>query len=254
MNWPRALALGAVQGLTEFLPVSSTAHLNLVARLLGWKSPGMVLDTSLHLGTLLATLAWLVEEESHEPILSLPLIAKVAVATLPAGLAGLLLEDWIERHLRRPEITSGMLILGAGLLWWAENEARQDQELSDLSLGGSWLIGCAQMLALIPGVSRSGATMTAGLASGLNRSDAVRFSYLLSVPVIAASGLFKLRSLKHHPAPRALAGPLLLGGLSAALFGFATLEALLHYVRRGSLKPFVLHRILLGLLILQKKH
>ncbi|PKL76644.1 MAG: undecaprenyl-diphosphatase [Candidatus Melainabacteria bacterium HGW-Melainabacteria-1] len=244
----RAIVLGAVQGLTEFLPVSSTAHLNLAQRLLGWQSPGMVLDTSLHLGTLLATGAWLVDQEQQQPILSLPLLAKVALATLPAGLAGLLLEGWIERHLRRPELTASMLILGAGLLWLAERQGRHSSSLAELSWSQAVGIGLAQALALIPGLSRSGATMSAGLAAGLQRPDAVRFSYLLSVPVVAASGLFKLKDLARHP--HSLIGPLLWGGLSAAVFGFVTLEWLLQHVRHHSLKPFVLHRLLLGGLIL----
>jgi undecaprenyl-diphosphatase len=250
MKWHQTITLGALQGLSEFLPVSSTAHLNLAVRALGWRSPGMLLDTSLHLGTLVSTAGWLLEEESHHPLLSLPLLAKVAVATLPAGLAGLLLERWIEQHLRRSEITAAMLILGAGLLWLAEREGRRSTPIDKLSWGQAIGIGLAQMLALVPGVSRSGATMTAGLFAGLTRPDAVRFSYLLSVPVVAASGLFKLRDLVKHPAPRALAGPLLAGGLTAALLGFASLEWLLHYVRHHSLKPFVLHRLILGALIL----
>jgi undecaprenyl-diphosphatase len=271
MKMFQALALGAIQGLTEFLPISSTAHLNLVQGLLGWQSPGMVLDTSLHLGTLAATGAWLLESEWHEPMLSLPLLAKVALATLPAGLAGLLLEGWIDRHLRGPRITSAMLIMGAGLLWLAEEQVYrrggQALELSQLGWRQASLIGFAQMLALIPGFSRSGATMTAGLMSGLKRADAVRFSYLLSVPVVAASGLFKLKDLlgqrqgeqrlggqdqeeqwqgKQKLGGSSLKGALLAGGISAAVVGFVTLEAVLKQVQQHSLKPFALYRLGLG--------
>lgn len=247
MKWPQALVLGAVQGLTEFLPVSSTAHLNLVRRLLGWPSPGLVLDTSLHLGTLAATLLWLADAERREPLLTLPLLAKVAVATLPAGLAGLLLEGWIERHLRSPKITAAMLLLGAGLLWLAEARPTQDTPLEALGFRQAGVIGLAQMLALIPGFSRSGATMSAGLLAGLERPAAVRFSYLLSVPVVTASGLFKLRHLARESGSE-LATGLLIGGLSAAATGFASLEWMLGHVGRQSLRPFALQRIGVGLL------
>ncbi len=245
----QALVLGAVQGLTEFLPVSSTAHINLTARILGWRSPGVVLDTSLHLGTLVATLAWLLEEEVHEPLLTLPLVVKVSLATLPAGLAGLFLENWIDQRLRSPNVTSMMLIVGAGLLWLAEKQARQTLTLSKLDLSRAMLIGMAQMLALIPGLSRSGATMSAGLLVGLTRKDAVRFSYLLGAPIVAASGLFKLRSILKHEDGRELLHSLLIGGLTAAVTGFMSLEWMLGYVRKHSLVPFAIHRMVTGLLI-----
>lgn len=245
----QALVLGAVQGLTEFMPVSSTAHLNLAARVFGWKSPGMVLDTSLHLGTLLATLAWLIDEERHEPLLTLPLVTKVALATLPAGLAGLFLERWIEERLRSPQVTSMMLIAGAGLLWLAEKAAPQTLSLNQLDTRRAILIGTAQMLALIPGLSRSGATMSAGLFIGLTRKDAVRFSYLLGVPIVAASGLFKLRKILGREESRELIQGLLIGGLTAAVTGFMSLEWMLGYVRKHSLLPFAIHRVVTGLLI-----
>lgn len=251
MKFPQTFVLGAVQGLTEFLPVSSTAHLNLVRRLLGWESPGMVLETSLHLGTLAATLAWLIDEETREPLLSLPLAAKVGLATLPAGLAGLFLEKWIESRLRGPRLTAGMLMLGAGLLCLAEAQGTQDTGLSELSYGQAWLIGLAQMLALVPGFSRSGATMSAGLLAGLSRRAAVRFSYLLSVPVVAASGLFKLKDLAGAKGADARLGEsLLVGGLTAAGLGWLTLAWMLRHVERRSLLPFALQRGLTALALL----
>lgn len=247
MKWYQSALLGAVQGLTEFLPVSSTAHLNLVRQKLHWPSPGMVLDTTLHLGTLLATLAWMWQEEQSEPLLDLPLVAKVCVATLPAGLAGLFLEKWIERHLRSPHITSAMLIAGGGLLWFSEQQAKAQSDLKQMSYQQAFGIGLAQMLALIPGLSRSGITMTAGLISGLKRPDAVRFSFLMSIPIVAASGLFKLKDIKDHEQMTELLKALLSGGFTAAVFGFVSLEWFLSYVKASSLKPFAAYRILLGL-------
>lgn len=245
-KWQSAL-LGVVQGVTEFLPVSSTAHLHLVQRAMGWPQSNLVFDTSLHLGTLLATLAWMVQEERQQPLLHFPLVARLAVATLPAGLAGLFLERWIERHLRSPELTQAMIFLGGALLWLAEARAREDRSLEQLSWPATLAIGFAQMLALVPGFSRSGATITAARWVGLTRPDALRFSFLLGVPVIGASGLFKLRSLLRQEQREALAGVLLSGGLTAALSGLGVLLWLMEYVRHHSLKSVALYRMCLAL-------
>lgn len=242
--WQAAL-LGSVQGLTEFLPVSSTAHLNLVARLFKWQSPGMVLDTSLHLGTLGATLFWLWQEEQQQGILNLPLLAKLVVATVPAGLAGILLERWIETHLRSAELTAVMLMLGGVLFWLAENQASKSKELEDITYADALWIGIAQMMALMPGLSRSGMTTAVGLIRGLKRHSSLRFSFLLSIPVVAGSGLFKLKDLRGIERSDLLQ-LLLTGGLSAAVTGYACLEWMLNHFHRRSLKGFTVYRILLG--------
>lgn len=246
--WQASL-LGIVQGLTEFLPVSSTAHLNLVNRLCQWSSPGLVLDTSLHLGTLLATLVWSSQEHIQGHLLSFALLAKVAVATLPAGLAGLALDSYIEAHWRSPEVTAAMLMLGGALLWSIEKQALQSRDLDDLSWPDALWIGLAQALALIPGLSRSGMTMTAGLWRGLKRPDALRFSFLQSIPIVAASGFYKLWQLRRSQT-QIETRPLLIGSGTAALSGYLCLEGMLHLFRQRSLKGFALYRLLLGAALL----
>lgn len=261
-SW-QAGVLGVVQGLTEFLPVSSTAHLNLFNRALRWNSPGLVLDTSLHLGTLLATLVWAGQEqwqhlhpatsaETHQPneidLLNFTLLAKVAVATLPAGLAGLFLDQLMEKHWRSPAVTAAMLMLGGGLLWWIEHNALQARDLEQISWSDALWIGLAQALALLPGLSRSGITLTAGLWCGLKRPAALRFSFLQSIPIVAASGAYKLRQLLKGQELELQ--PLLVGAGSAAVSGYLCLEGMLHYFRTRSLKGFALYRLLLGAALL----
>lgn len=242
MKFWQATVLGAVQGLTEFLPVSSSAHLQLTSRLLKIEHPGLVLETSLHLGTLAATLLWL-REQSHE-VLKLPLLTRVALGTLPAGLAGFVLEHWIETHLRSPQFTALLLVLGGTALGWTETHSRQNKTMQHLSLSDALWIGLSQMLALMPGLSRSGMTTMAGLLRGLTRRDALRFSFLLSLPVVAGSGLFKLKDLAHYP--QKLWPYLLTGGLTAAVSGYACLEWMLDYFERHSLKGLALYRLVLG--------
>jgi len=240
--WKSAL-LGVVQGLTEFLPISSTAHLQLASRALKLSSPGIVLETSLHLGTLLATGLWLGQQEREAHFLNFALLAKVALATLPAALAGFLLENWIQRYLRGPQVTGLMLILGGLGLGWAEQRGSQHKDLSQLSYADAGYVGCAQMLALVPGLSRSGMTLAAGLWRGLSQKESLRLSFLLSVPVIAGSGLLKLKQLGRQ---RQVLQTLLAGGLSAALTGYVCLDALFHALQGGSLRGFVWYRGLLG--------
>ena len=246
--WQAGL-LGIVQGLTEFLPVSSTAHLNLVNRLCRWNSPGLVLDTSLHLGTLLATLAWSTQAQAQEHLLTFALLAKVAVATLPAGLAGLALDSYIDAHWRSPQVSAAMLMLGGALLWSIEQQAIQARDLADLSWSDALWIGCAQALALVPGLSRSGMTLSAGLWRGLDRPAALRFSFLQSIPIVAASGAYKLWQVHRQRTPLDTR-PLLIGSGTAAISGYLCLEGMLHIFRQRSLKGFALYRLLLGAALL----
>ncbi len=250
--WQASL-LGIVQGLTEFLPVSSTAHLNLINRICHWHRPGLVLDTSLHLGTLLATLVWTSQEQIQGDLLHFALVAKVAVATLPAGLAGLALDSYIDAHWRSPQVTAAMLMLGGALLWWVEQQALQARELDDLSWADALWIGLAQALALVPGLSRSGMTVGAGLARGFKRPAALRFSFLQSIPIVAASGGYKLWQW-HRSRNPVEAAPLLIGSGTAALSGYLCLEGMLHLFRQRSLKGFALYRLLLGTALLFFNH
>lgn len=245
----KAAVLGLVQGLTEFLPVSSTAHIHLAARLLRLESPGMVLDTSLHLGTLLATLAWLgTELPADYTLLQLPMLSKVALATLPAGLAGLLLHNWIEHRLRGPRLSALMLMLGGGFLGLAARCASSAvaRPLSALSYRAALGLGLAQMLALVPGLSRSGMTLAAGLLTGLSHRDSLRFSFLMSLPVVAGSGLLKLKTLRQELHTPALWQTLVVGSASAALSGYLVLDKSLQRLQSHTTEVLSLYRIFLG--------
>lgn len=247
-HW-QAAVLGSVQGITEFLPVSSTAHIHLVSRLFRWQSPGLVLDTSLHLGTLAATLVWAGREQYQRRIVNLPLVTRLAVSTLPAALAGFFLEKWIESRLRQPWISALMLMLGGALFWGVEKhyDEHRASSLAQLSAAQALGIGLAQMLALIPGLSRSGMTLAGGLALGLKREDALRYSFLLSLPVVAGSGLFKLRELARRPHLKSL---LLTGGTCAALSGYLCLQGLFSFFQSGALRSFGVYRMALGAYVL----
>lgn len=249
----QAAVLGVVQGLTEFLPVSSSAHLALFPWILGWKDPGLAFDVALHWGTLLALVvyfgrdywaiatgvlraardrAW--NDEAR-------LAAKLAVATVPAAVAGVLIEDIAESQLRSPWVIAFQLAAVGILLWVLDRRARTGPGDRIPGWGGTLLVGAAQALALVPGTSRSGITMAAGLLVGLPRASAARFSFLLSGPIIFGAGLLELRHIGGAPA-----GPLAVGIVTSALAGGAAIAFLLRYLARGSFAPFALYRIVLA--------
>lgn len=259
--WLMAVLLGVVQGLTEFLPISSSAHLVLVPELGGAQYWGKGFDVALHFGTLLAVLGYFREDLRELGRAGLALLREgtsgsdplrrtalyLLVGTLPAGVAGVLFEDVIEARFNAVGSIAAMLVVFALLLGWADRTGRRRRELSSLHLGEVLAIGMAQALALMPGVSRSGITMTAGLFLGLTREQAARFSFLLSIPVIAGAALFKARLLvTDASAAAALAEPVLLGMVSAGLTGFFCIHYLLRYLRSGSFFPFVVYRLALG--------
>jgi undecaprenyl-diphosphatase len=252
----QALLLAVVQGLTEFLPVSSSAHLILPAQLLGWPDQGLAFDVAVHLGSLLAVLwyfredLWLLLQGGTRALLAAEMnreaqmLLWLAVATLPAGLAGLLLDDWVEANLRSVVVIAGATALFGILLGLADRR----RGTATLSLRSAWLIGCAQMLALVPGTSRSGITITAALFLGLDRQGAARFSFLLSIPIIAAAAGFK--GLQLLSSETAVNWGLLLG--SAALSGLTAWLCIgwfLALVDRIGMLPFVLYRCALALVL-----
>jgi undecaprenyl-diphosphatase len=268
MTLLQAIVLGAVQGLTEFVPVSSSAHLILVPWLFSWPAPGLAFDVALHLGTLLAVLAYfwrdllamlaaglrsLATRRLDDPQARLAWV--IALGTIPAVIAGALFDDALEAFFHDPNGGPGTLpillialLLGAlGLvLWLAERLARHVRGLDSIGWRDGLLIGLAQALALLPGVSRSGSTLTAGLALGLRRDDAARFSFLLSVPIIIGAGAKKLFDV-------AQAGgfeqePLLFaaGVLTAAVVGYLSIHFLLRFLRRDSADVFAYYRWVLA--------
>lgn len=249
-----AMLLGAVQGLTEFLPVSSTAHLAILPQLAGWNHPllnSQAFDVALHLGTL-GALLWVYGGTWAGILADLARPASAAgrfgwglvLATLPALAAGALLEHAVDRHLRGPLSVSLWMALGALALHAADRRTRGARKGTSLSLRDALVIGLAQAVAILPGFSRSGATMTAGLLLGLSRAEAARYSFLLSAPVISAACVWEARHFT------ALApgetGPVVAGIAVAAATGAVAIRWLLGAIARMSFRPFVLYRLVLA--------
>jgi undecaprenyl-diphosphatase len=259
----QAVVLAIVQGLTEFLPISSTAHLALFPWLLGWKDPGLTFDIALHAGTLVAVLVyfwryWLEmaglvvgRNWGGNPGLGLDrrLLWFLVAATIPAGVAGLLFEHAAEEQLRSPLIIGTALVVVGLLMWAGEHLGRQRQTLHHVTLLDSLLVGVAQALAVIPGVSRSGITMTAGMFRGMKRETAARFSFLLSTPIIAGAALKKGFDIRHEGIAMEMLLPFLAGVLVAAVVGYLVIAVLIRYLERGTFKIFVVYRVALGVLV-----
>ncbi len=247
-NILHSLVLGVVQGLTEFLPISSSAHLILVPRFLGWPDQGLPFDVALHLGTLGGVLAYFWRDLWD--MLRLPDQRKTIIfliaGTIPAALAGLFLEHQIETAFRSPLLIAGTVMIFGCALAAADYLGKGNKTLKDINLKSAIGIGLAQSLALVPGVSRSGVTITTALALGFARQDAARFSFLLSIPVIAGAGALKAKAIFHSPDHAAIAA----GFVAAAASGFFAIWFLIRYVQTRRYTPFVVYRILLGLFIL----
>jgi undecaprenyl-diphosphatase len=257
-----ALVLGVVQGVTEFLPISSTAHLRIVPALAGWDDPGAAFTAVLQLGTLVAVVGYflpellrmlratiaVVSDRSRPAEPPARMLGYIFLGTVPVGVAGLVFKHAIEGSLRSLWVISIALIVVALALAFVERSARHSRDYDDIRLRDAMIIGCAQALALVPGVSRSGITLVAALAIGLRRDAAARFSFLLGVPAIAAAGIFELKPLlKAHDTNVAA---LLVGLLAAAGAGYISIAWLLRFLRARTTMPFVVYRIALGALLL----
>ncbi|PID61805.1 MAG: undecaprenyl-diphosphatase [Gammaproteobacteria bacterium] len=261
MDTIQTIWLALVQGLTEFLPISSSAHLILVPSLLGWPDQGLAFDVAVHLGTLIAVvayfrkeivtlfLAWLGSITRRDMTPEARLAWGVIVGTIPAGLVGLALKDQIETYLRSPLVIAATTIIFGLLLWYADRRARMQRGELSMSWQDFLVVGSAQALALIPGTSRSGITITAGLLIGLTREAAARYSFLLSIPIIVLSGLGVTSDLVSSDAPVAL-GTLLLGTMVAMVSAFACIHYFLAFINRIGMVPFVIYRLLLGVVLL----
>lgn len=265
MSLTEILVLSIVQGLTEFLPVSSAAHLILVPIVTGWDDQGLAFDLAIHLGSLIAVVLyfrqalWRIARDWLRALISRRQTADsrlgwaVLFGTIPVGLAGLLMKDLVETTLRTPAIGAlamGAALIGFGLLlgWadWRQHGQRSEYELRWIDV---WAIGCAQALALIPGTSRSGVTITAALFLGLSREAAARFSFLLSIPVIVlAGGLQTLHLIRS--AESVAWGAMGLGVVLSALSAYLCIHYFLLFIKRIGMQPFVLYRVLLGALLL----
>lgn len=252
----QAVILGLVQGLGEFLPVSSSAHLVLVPWLFGWRDYGLTFDVALHLGTLVAVLIYFWKDWMRLISGAIKgsgnsegrLFWYLVLACVPGAVFGFLLEHKAETSFRSPVLVALMLIIMGVFLLWAD--ARGAKRVSMNRMGGwrSLVIGFSQALAIIPGVSRSGVTMTAGLFSGLTREAAARFSFLLSAPIILGAGLVKIPDLLHQPGSIDL--PFIVGIVVSALSGLVAIGFLLRYIETRDFRPFAWYRFALGFLVL----
>lgn len=255
-----AAVLGALQGLTEVLPISSSAHLILLPKLLNWPESGITFDVALHLGTLIALCLYfwrdIIElvynffrgisgKGIHTSSNRLPFY--IIAGTIPAAIVGKTLEAPIEETFRTsPALISTFLIVFALLLAFSDTTGAKRWRIDRIDFKAAVLIGLAQCLALIPGVSRSGITITAALLLGYNRETAARFSFLLSLPIVAGAGILKLGHLLKDGIPPGETTALIIGIVTSAVFGYLSILFLLQYIRRSSLYPFVWYRIAAG--------
>jgi undecaprenyl-diphosphatase len=260
-----AIVLGIVQGLTEFLPISSTGHLRIVPAFMGWEDPGAAFTAVTQLGTMAAVLlyfrkdleriarAWL--GSLREPALRRQQDAKmgwyILFATIPIGFFGLVFKDQIENGARDLYLIGSALIVLGLVLLLAERVGSRERRIEDIGTRDVVAIGLAQALALVPGVSRSGATITAGLFMGLDRTAAARFSFLLSIPAVVLSGLLELGTiLKGDEGDNTSLFALGLATFLAFVTGYASIALLLRYLERHSTIVFVVYRVVLGTLVL----
>jgi len=261
MDTLQTVLLALLQGLTEFLPISSSAHLILLPRLLGWGDQGLAFDVAVHVGTLLAVVlyfrhdvqrlfaAWLHSCLERRMSADARLAWLVLLGTVPVAVAGLLLHDVIETYLRSPLVIA-LTTIGFGiLLGLADWRGRQSRSEIALTVSDVIWIGLAQALALVPGTSRSGITMTAALALGLTRSAAARFSFLLSIPVILMAGGFESLKLVQQLEPVDW-GSILLGTAIAAASAYLCIHFFMRLIERVGMLPFVIYRLLLGAFLL----
>ena len=267
MGLLRAVVLGLVQGITEFLPISSTAHLRIAPELFGWQDPGAAFDAIIQLGTVAAVLvyfrrdivqllrSWVDGLQRREPLGTTEsrLAWFVLVGTLPVVVLGFVFKHAIETSLRSLYVIAGSMIVLALLLAAAEWTARHARRLEDMTWRDGWVIGFWQALALIPGSSRSGTTLTGGLWRGLRREDAARYSFLLSIPATTAAGLFELRHLRHASIPFT-GTELVVAGAVAFVSGMLAIGGLLRYLRTRTTLVFVVYRLVLGTVLLVLLH
>src|SRR5690606_3584929 len=262
VGWLEAAILGIVQGLTEFLPISSSAHLRITAALAGWGDPGAAFTAVTQIGTELAVViyfagkigrilrAWFFSlyrsDYRHHPDARLGWL--IIVGSIPIVVLGLLLKDQIHSVFRDLRLTALVLIVFGILLWIADRYGRQERDLDHLTVPHGLGFGFAQAMALIPGVSRSGGTITAGPLLGYRRADAAEYAFLLAVPAVMGSGIYELREIGNGDSPAW--GPTILATVVAFAVGYAVIAWLMAYIKRHSFTPFVLYRIALGVLLL----
>jgi len=256
-----AVLLGIVQGLTEFLPISSTAHLRIVPEFFGWDDPGAAFTAVTQLGTMAAVLIFFRADIARiavawvrgltDPVVRRTLDSRlgwyIGLGTIPIGICGLAFQDQIETGARNLTLIASTLIVLGLLLLYAEKVGKRSRDVSSLGLRDGLVIGVAQAAALVPGVSRSGSTMTAGMFLGLTREAAARFSFLLSIPAIVLAGLFQLPDIGGGGGPSGVATAI--ATVAAFVSGYASIAWLLKFLITHSTRVFVVYRVGLGLLV-----
>jgi len=265
MSYLEAIVLGIVQGLTEFLPISSTGHLRIVPAFVGWEDPGAAFTAVTQLGTMAAVLlyfredlmrvarAWLasITDRPKRRELDARLGWYIVLGTVPIGVFGVLFKDQIETGARDLYIIGVALIVVGVIMSIADHVGKRERQIEQIQTKDGFWVGIAQALALIPGVSRSGATITTGLFLGLDRAAAARFSFLLSVPAVVLSGLFELSSIiEGEEGAHVGAGPLVVATAFAFVVGYWSIAFLLRFLATHTLFIFVAYRIVLGIVVL----
>ena len=261
----QVVVLAIIQALTEFAPVSSSAHLEVAPWLFGWKDPGLTFDVALHAGTLAAILIYFFKDwvqiigqglglrAGADPQLkqNRALLWLLAIASIPIGVIGFLFNKQAESTWRNPYLIGAMLIVIGIVMWIAERRGAGTKPMSQINWADGLTIGIAQALAVVPGTSRSGITITAGMFRGLDRETAARFSFLLSAPAIAAAALKKGWDIhKHGGIPPDMKMPFLVGTVLSAILGAVVIAFFLRYLRRHSLMLFVYYRIFFGIIVI----
>lgn len=254
------IMLALIQGLTEFLPISSSAHLILPSQVLGWQDQGITFDVAVHVGSLLAVLgyfrkevwsmllAWLASfsgKRSPEALLAWLII----LATIPAVLFGGLFKGFIEEYLRSAYVIAATTLIFGGLLWWADAQAKLLKDEYQIGWKQALFIGLAQAVAIIPGTSRSGITITAGLMLGLTREAAARFSFLMSIPVIVGACTLMVKDMAENPVVVDWSA-MVLGVAVSFVSAYSCIHLFIRWVSRVGMKPFVIYRLLLGVFLL----
>jgi undecaprenyl-diphosphatase len=261
----QVVILAVVQGLTEFLPISSTAHLYLTSWLLGWQAEELSFDIALHIGTLAAVLIYFFRDwtqiiaqglgmsygKDRELRQNRKLLWLLVIGTIPVGVCGLLFHKQAESAWRNPFVMSTMLIGVGVLMWIADKRCQKTRDLGTVEALDAAVIGAAQALAIVPGTSRSGITITAGLFRGLDRASAARYSFLLSTPAVGAAAAKAIYDLAKHGGTAAVTSPqFLVGLLVSTLTGCAVIAWFMRYLRDSSLKLFIYYRIVFGIIVL----
>ena len=255
----QAIALAVLQGLTEFLPISSSAHLILLPVISGWEDQGLAFDVAVHVGTLTAVVAfyrkdliqimtaWFASLIGKGVTDDSKLAWYVVLGTLPVGLVGISLSDTVKDALRSPLVIAAATIVFGLLLWVAEKQAKEQR--STITLLDAVIVGLCQAIALIPGTSRSGITITAGLMTGLRREHAARFSFLLSIPVIALAGMLHIIELYKSSEP-VMWAMIAVGSAVSAVVAYLTIGWFLKLLDKVGMMPFVFYRLILGVVLI----